>query len=311
MATVDTNNKTGILLEAGTNELEIVEFSIGDALYGINIAKVREIIKAHIELVPVPDSHPSIEGAINLRGSIIAVVNLARHLKVNVDLNKKVNRIIIAEFNRIVIGFLVSAVARIHRISWKDVEQPSQMLQTEQGYTVGIVKIEDRVIFLLDFEKISSHINPRAHLTAPRDDEYSAPASVDRAAKKILVVEDSDFIRGMIVDHLHKAGYNVETAVNGEEAWNRLAGATERADFQGIGQYFNAMVTDIEMPQMDGLHLIKRVKEDARLRQLPCIAFSSLITKELMAKCRSVGSDGEISKPEINQLVSLLDSKVL
>jgi two-component system, chemotaxis family, chemotaxis protein CheV len=305
------DNKSGILLEAGTNELEIVEFSIGEALYGINIAKVREIIKADIDLVPVPDSHPSIQGAINLRGAIIPVVNLAQHLKVNVPFDKKVNRIIIAEFNKIVIGFLVSAVARIHRISWKEVEQPSQMLQTEQGYAVGIVKIQERVIFLLDFEKISSHINPRAHIQAPKSDDYGAPAAVDRASKRILIAEDSDFIRRLIIDHLHKAGYNTEVATNGEEAWAKLSTVAMSAEIEKVEQYYNLMVTDIEMPQMDGLHLIKRVKSDPKLRRLPCIAFSSMITKELVLKCKSVGSDGEISKPEIAQLVELVDSKVL
>jgi two-component system, chemotaxis family, chemotaxis protein CheV len=301
----------GILLEAGTNELEIVEFSIKEALYGINIAKVREIIKADIDMVPVPDAHPSIEGAINLRGSIIAVVNLARHLKVNTPFDKRNNRIIIAEFNKIVIGFLVTSVARIHRISWKAVEQPSQMLQTDQGYAVGIVKIQEKVIFLLDFEKISSHINPRAHLQSPTADEYSMPSSVDRGSKRILVAEDSDFIRRMIIDHLHKAGYNTDVATNGEEAWGKLAAIAALPDLKDVAQYYNLMVTDIEMPQMDGLHLIKRVKDDPRLKRLPCIAFSSMISKELMLKCKSVGSDGEISKPEINQLVDLVDSKVL
>ncbi len=305
------DNNSGILLEAGTNELEIVEFSTGEALYGINIAKVREIIKADIDIVPVPDAHSSMEGAINLRGSIIPVVNLARHLKVSVAVDKKINRIVIAEFNKIVIGFLVSTVARIHRISWREVEQLSQMLQTEQGYAVGIIKINDKVIFLLDFEKISSHINPRAHLTAPRGDEYSEPSTVDRASKKILVAEDSDFIRQMICDHLLKAGYNIETAVNGEDAWKKLMTVVSHPSFQSIDQYYNTLVTDIEMPQVDGLHLIKRVKEDSRLRALPCIAFSSMITKELVTKCKSVGSDGEIAKPEINKLVALVDSKVL
>jgi two-component system chemotaxis response regulator CheV len=308
---VDKNNKDGILLQAGTNELEIVEFAIADALYGINIAKVREIIKADIVLVPVPDAHPSIKGAINLRGAILPVVDLAHHLKVSSPFDKKINRIIIAEFNKITIGFLVSSVARIHRISWKSVEQPSQMLQTEQGYAVGIVKIQERVIFLLDFEKISSHINPRAHLHAPSAEEYSAPSATDRASKRILVAEDSDFIRKLIVDHLHQAGYNTETAVNGEEAWIKLAGVAAMSGFEKVENHYNLMITDIEMPQMDGLHLIKRVKESVQLRRLPCIAFSSMISKELVLKCKSVGSDGEISKPEINQLVSLVDAKAL
>jgi two-component system chemotaxis response regulator CheV len=307
---VDTH-KNGILLESGTNELEIVEFAVGDALYGINIAKVREIIKADIDMVPVPDSHPSIEGAINLRGSIIPVVNLAGHLKMDIPSDKKINRIIITEFNTIIIGFLVSAVARIHRISWKEVEQPSQMLQTDQGYAVGIVKIQEKVIFLLDFEKVASHINPQANLHAPKDNEYGHLSKGDRASKKILVVEDSDFIRKLIVDHLQSAGYTAETATNGEEGWAKLSSVLGLSGFQSIEKYYNLMVTDIEMPQMDGLHLVKRVKDEVRLRKLPCIAFSSMISKELIIKCKSVGTDAEISKPEIGRLVELVDQKAL
>lgn len=308
---MENDKKNGILLEVGTNELEIVEFSIGAALYGINIAKVREIIKADIDLVPVPDAHPSLQGAINLRGAIIPVVNLAQHLKVNVTSDKKVNRIIIAEFNKIIIGFLVSTVARIHRLSWKSVEKPSQMLQTEQGYAVGIVKIQDRVIFMLDFEKIASHINPNAHMHAPAASDYSTPSPVDRSSKRVLVVEDSDFIRSLMLDHLHQAGYNTDTAGHGDEAWEKLMAVTSMSNFKDIGQYYNLMITDIEMPQMDGLHLIKRVKTDGKLFHLPCVAFSSMITKELMAKCKSVGSDAEISKPEIHRLVEVVDSQVL
>lgn len=308
----DNKSKQEILLESGTNELEIVEFSIGDALYGINIAKVREIIKANIDIVTVPDAHPSIQGAINIRGKIIPVINLAVHLKGKESADKKSHRIIISEFNKIVVGFLVSSVANIHRLSWKQVEKPSDLLQTEMGYVVGVIKIKEKVLFLLDFEKIASHINPSSGIVKADKKQYEKNITpFNRSSKKILVAEDSDFIRQLIVDHLTTAGYMVEMANNGEEAMNLLNMALQEEDFHSIDRYYNLVITDIEMPQMDGLHLVKRIKETLELRKLPCIAFSSMITPELASKCRSVGTDGEISKPEINQLVSLVDEKVL
>ena len=303
-------HRANILTETRSSELEIVEFSIKDAVYGINIAKVREIINADIDLVPTPDAHPSIHGAINLRGAIIPVVNLAAHLKVSVAPDPKTNRIIIAEFNKIIVGFLVSSVARIHRLSWKSVEVPSDMMTTAESYTAGIVKVQDKVIFLLDFEKIAYHINPRAHIQAPTAGQYNA-AAFDRSTKKILVVDDSDLSRRLILDHLKQAGYQTETAIHGEDAWNKLSSLLNQPGFEHIETVYNLMVTDIEMPQLDGLHLIKRIKEDPKLKRLPCIAFSSIISKETIQQCRSFGADGEISKPEITELVSLVDAKVL
>ncbi len=307
-----TDKKSDILLEAGTNELEIVEFSLGNSLYGMNIAKVREIIKSDISIVPVPDSHSSIEGAINLRGKIIPVVNLGRHLNEDIKLDKRISRIIISEFNRIIVGFLVSSVAKIHRISWRQVEKPSDMLQTEQGYAVGIVKIKDKVLFILDFEKIAAHINPRANIQSPETMKFKAQEiSFNRAAKVVLVAEDSDFTRNMIIDYLGEAGYRVISTTNGEEAWAQIAKSIDSPNFQKIDDTINLVITDIEMPQMDGLHLIKKIKENSKTRKLPCIAFSSMISPELSAKCKSIGSDGEISKPEIEKLVSVVDNKVL
>jgi two-component system chemotaxis response regulator CheV len=303
-------HRSSIVTETRSSELEIVEFSIKDSVYGINIAKVREIINADIDLVPTPDAHPSIHGAINLRGAIIPVVNLAKHLKVNVEADPKTNRIIIAEFNKIIVGFLVSSVARIHRLSWKAVEAPSDMMTTDQSYASGIVKIQNKVIFLLDFEKIAYHINPRAHIQAPTAGQYNA-ASFDRSTKKILIVDDSDLSRRLILDHLKQAGYQTDTAIHGEDAWNKLSSLLSQPGFERIETSYNLMVTDIEMPQLDGLHLIKRIKEEARLRRLPCIAFSSIISKETIQQARNAGADGEISKPEISELVNLVDAKVL
>ncbi|MCD4780382.1 MAG: chemotaxis protein [Candidatus Omnitrophica bacterium] len=308
MTQINDENKKGILLESGTNELEVVEFCVDDSYYAINIAKVCEIIKADIEIVSVPDTHQSIDGAINIRGKIIPVINLGRYLKNAPIEDKKESRIIVSEFNKMTVGFWVTSVARIHRLSWKQVEPPSEMLQTDQGYAVGVIRINDKVLFLLDFEKIAAHINPRSSMDA--EDRLKNISDTDkhiRSSKVILIAEDSDFIRTMLDKVLRDAGYKTMTAMNGSEVWEYLTVALNDSGFTKIEDIYSLLITDIEMPQVDGLHLIKRIKGNPKLRELPCIAFSSMISEKLRLKCKSVGSDGEIAKPEIEKLVELVD----
>ncbi len=309
----DKANLTDILLETGTNELEIVVFSIADSYYGINVAKVREIIRASVDIVAVPDSHESIEGAINLRGKVIPVVNLAKHLNVDTTFDRQNSRIIISEFNFAIVGFMVSSVTRIHRLSWQQVEKPSDLVQSKGGYAVALIKLQDQILFLLDFEKIAADINPRAGIQRATDEtNYDAhKPPFDRSTKNILVVEDSTFVRDMILDHLAKAGYKTHVANNGEEAVSYLNGIVTAENFRTIEDTVNLVITDIEMPQMDGLHLITRIKKENKMKKLPCIVFSSMISEELSLKCKQIGADGEITKPQIGDLVALVDRKIL
>jgi len=147
-------------MKSDTHKIEIIEFAIGDTLYAVNIAKVREIIRCGNDIVAVPNAHPSIAGAINLRGKIIPVVNTAGHLKKDTSLNEKKARIIITHLKEFAVGFLVSSVANIHRLSWEDVQEPSDLLQTEGDYTLGIIKIDPKVLFLIDLNKMALDINP-------------------------------------------------------------------------------------------------------------------------------------------------------
>jgi len=301
-----------ILLESGTNELEIIEFCIGNEYYGINVTKVREIIRSTVGIVPVPDAETSVAGVINLRGRIIPVVHLAKHLGIELDYDKDTSRIIVSEFNKIQVGFWVSHVTRIHRLSWMQVEAPSGLVQSKNGYAVGVIKIEGRIIFLLDFEKISSDINPDTGIQDAEEVNYQPEeTSVDRSTKKIAIAEDSPFIRQLLVQYAEAAGYKVRAFGNGLEAWNALEQVTKQTDFEDISHHYNLLITDIEMPQMDGLHLIKRIKENLNLRKLPCVVFSSMITKELEFKCQAVGASDQISKPEIDRLVEIVDGKVI
>lgn len=306
------SGKQEILLEAGTNELEIVEFLLAGEYYGINVAKVREIIRCNCQLVPVPDAHSSILGVVNLRGRVTPVVDLSKHLNVSMQRGDRANRIIIAEFNELSVGFWVSGVTRIHRLSWKQVESPSGVLQTKNAYAVGIVKIEDRILFLLDFEKIATVINPASGIQATGEaNNVSGEVKALRAMKRIIIAEDSPFIADLLKTYLSEGGYKVDVFKNGLEAWNQLEKVASQPNFRKIDDYYHLMISDMEMPQMDGLHLIKRVKDHPHLRKLPCIVFSSLISPEQSLKCQAVGADGQITKPEIDGLVRLSDSKVL
>lgn len=300
-----------ILLESGTNELEVVEFTLCGEYYGINVAKVKEIIRADTEIVPIPDAHPSVIGVVNLRGRITPVVNLAKHLNLPSEFDQKSSRIIIAEFNKINVGFKVNTVTRIHRVSWKQVEPPSGLINSKTGYAVGIIKIDNRIVFLLDFEKVASVINPEHGLNTGMIKISSTEVKAGRSLKKILIAEDSPFISNILMECLTKSGYTVEVVINGLEAWQILEKIAQSPQFKKIGDYYNLLISDIEMPQMDGLSLVKKVKENLKLRQLPCIMFSSMISLEQSLKCKSVGSDAELTKPEIDRLVELVDVKAL
>jgi two-component system chemotaxis response regulator CheV len=308
MPAIGKAGDTNILLESGTNELEIVEFAIDGNIYGINVAKVREIIKYPDNVVDVPDSHPSFEGIADIRGQVIPMINLPRHLGSPSELDKDSSYIIISEFNNSMIGFCVTSVSRIHRLSWKQLESPSGMLSSEEGVVTAIVKFDDRMAMLLDFEKITSDINPDSGMQADTSGEQEANSlELDRSLIKILIAEDSAYILKLIVKKLEGAGYQVTTASDGQIAWNLLTATLNDNDFNTINDHFHIIISDIEMPQMDGLHLIKNIKSHEMLQHIPCVVFSSLINDEMSLKCKSVGADAEISKPEMGNLVELID----
>lgn len=316
---------TDILLEAGTNELEIVEFYLdeepkeeedqelnqedGEApeskrklrkgYYGINVAKVLEIIRMP-EVTEMPEvSHPSVLGAFNLRSRIIPLLDLSMWLK-----KKRVEieppKVIVTEFNSVTSAFMVSGVTRIHRISWEDVEAPNRYVSALSSDSItGVVKFDDRIVFILDLERIVSELNPDMRLKL--DDNFEASGDTNY---KALIADDSPLIREMIRDMLGQAGFRVEKTTNGRECWERLLEIKQMAqqEKRPITDFVQVIVSDIEMPMMDGHHLCKRIKEDPVLRELPVILFSSLITEKLRHRGETVGADDQISKPEITYL---------
>jgi len=305
-------DRTDILLESGTNELEIVEFLIGENTYGINVAKVREIIKFPDATVPVPNEHPSLDGIVDLRGQVVPIINMQRHLGLINDIDKSSSYVIVSEFNNTMIGFCVSNVVGIQRLSWHQIEQLTGMSSSESGSVTAVIKLENRMILLLDYEKITSDIYPDSGMKSETQDvKTEAEQGVDRSANTVYVVEDSKYIQKIIVTTLEKAGYRVMSDNDGQMAWDKLTSIINSDNFHAIDDHINIIISDIEMPQMDGLHLIKNIKTNDKLRHIPCIVFSSLISPEMSVKCESVGADAQMSKPELARLVDLVDKYVL
>ena len=300
---MDTPNQTKILLESGTNELEIMEFTVGGELFGINIAKIREIMRAQ-ETKRMPNSHNFVEGIFKQRGEVITVIDLAKCLNIERSENKSHDIFILTHFNKLNFAFRVESVVGIDRVSWEDIKKPDKVIYSgEDSVATAIAEYKDRLITILDFEKIIAYISPETSITLDRLDELGDRVE---SQKKILVAEDSMMLSNLIIGFLHKSGYkNTVKFNNGKEAWDYLTEAKNSG--LPISNYVSCIVSDIEMPLMDGHRLTKLIKTDDELKHIPVILFSSLISDELRIKGQEVGADEQITKPEIVELVNIID----
>ena len=291
---------TNILLESGTNELEVLEFTLGDNHYGINVAKIREILQ-YMPVTPVPNTHPSVEGIFMPRDTMITVINLKNCL--NLPQTDEKGLFIITNFNKLNVAFHVDQVIGIHRVSWENIIKPDETLTGEQGSTAtGVIKMDDRLIVILDFEAIVASISPETGLRVNDIDEMEAR---DRSDATILIAEDSALLSKLITECLKKSGYtNLIVEENGQEAWDVIEAMQAKGD---ITKHLDCIITDIEMPLMDGHRLTKLVKSDAELRNIPVIIFSSLVNEEMRKKGEQLGADAQLTKPEIGKLVEAID----
>lgn len=294
---------TGILLESGTNELELLEFVVGSQHYGINVAKISELCPFQ-EPTLVPNSHEYIEGIFMPRERIITVIDLAKALGIQTSADNSKDMYIITNFNKIHTAFHVQEVLGIHRVSWENIAKPdSTISRSGKGIATGITKINDRIIIVLDFEKIVTEVNPETGLKLS---EIEAMGERSRHDCPILLAEDSPLLLEMLKKCLIKAGYtHLIPTNNGMEAWNTLDRMMK--DGGVIGQDIALVITDIEMPQMDGHHLTKKIKQDSRFDGMPVVIFSSLVNDEMKRKGEALGVDAQLSKPEIGRLVHQLD----
>ena len=298
------NADSNILLETGTNELEILEFLISGDSFGINVAKITELMQAQ-PIQRMPNSHPCIEGIIHPRGIVYTVIDLSSYLGLSGSETPDKDIYIIASFNRTNVAFHVHGVVGINRVSWHAIEKPDPIIYGGgEGIVTGIAKVGDRIISILDFEKISFDICPDTGLSQDNINRFILP---EASGTPILISEDSALMRKLVHDALSRAGYtNIVITTNGEEAWSFLQSVKENTD-EPLKSRVGCVITDIEMPQMDGHRLTKLIKSDPVLSALPVIIFSSLIDETMMVKGLEVGADAQLSKPEIGNLVGVVN----
>ncbi|WP_272700089.1 chemotaxis protein [Desulfovibrio sp. Fe33] len=294
---------TGILLETGTNELEILEFYINEVrepgkepvpnFFGINVAKVMQVIETPNLDPPESAPHPSFMGTIPLRDLILPVLDLSVWLELDMPKTER-DIVIVTEFSKSVTGFLVSGVTEIHRVGWGEVIPPSSIISTNTDAIVGLIDKGDYFVQLLDLETILSQFEP--------DDGVEMAVSANEYT--VLVADDSATIRAMIKANLTEANFKPIVTNNGDEALRAIMDIKARAEAEGkdVTEYVDLIISDIEMPLMDGFSLTKRIKEDPVLQALPVILYSSIITNELRHKGESVGADMQISKPDLHTI---------
>lgn len=300
------NNRSGILLETGTNEIEIMEFTINGNLYGINVAKVREImVSAPVRYMP--HSHPAVEGIFKPRDIVITVIDLPRYLSGKEEEKHPKDLFIITNFNKMHIAFRVHTVVGISRISWTDIQKPDNTVSNgPDGVATGIAQCDDQLISILDFEKIVADIAPETSIQISEVEKLGVRKQIK---SPIWIAEDSVLLTQMIRESLSKAGYtNLHMFPNGAELWEALQNFR---DVPNLLEEVALIITDLEMPQMDGHRLTKLIKDDGVFRQIPVVIFSSLITEEMRRKGKDVGADEQLSKPEIGHLVNVLDHFLL
>ena len=299
------DNKKGILLESGTNEIEVMEFTINGNLFGINVAKVTEImLSAPVKFIP--HAHPSVEGIFKPRDIVITVIDLPKYLMGESGEHGTKDLFIITNFNKMNIAFRVHTVVGISRISWKDIQKPDKAVSGgDDGVATGIAQCGNDLVTILDFEKIVAEISPE---TSIQISEIDRLGHRERREAPILIAEDSVLLSKMIRESLLKAGYvNVKMFDNGQELWDHLSSIRGKK----LEDEVALVITDIEMPQMDGHRLTKLIKDDREFRNIPLVIFSSLISEEMRVKGKQLGADEQLSKPEIGHLVEIIDHLLL
>ena len=295
--------KEGILLESGTNEIEIMKFTIQGEFYGINVAKVKEIMMA-AKVKAMPHAHPAVEGIFKPRDTLITVIDLGYYLTNEYLEHGGRDLFIVTNFNKMTVAFRVQSIEGISRISWKDIHKPDKTLtHGAEGVATGIAQCAGELVTILDFEAIVAEIAPETSIQMSEVEQLG-----DRSLcnDPLVIAEDSILLQKMINDALERAGFtNIKNFNNGQEAWDYLKAIHQDSD---LYDKVNLVVTDIEMPVMDGHRLTKLVKDDPRLKNIPVVIFSSLINEQMRIKGESLGADEQLTKPEIGNLVHVIDT---
>jgi len=286
---------------AGANKMELLMFSLGtEEIYGINVFKIREVMKMP-SVTKIPDSDDRILGLVNLRGENIPLVDLKRSIGLG-PLDNENPKLVITEYNDNKQGFLVSSVDRIVRMSWDQVKVPPAIIRTGgQGSVTAVTKLEDgRMVLILDVEKVLSEIMKKT------DEELYADLEVTplTKGKHVLVADDSMVARKQLVKALERMGMTSEAVTTGKEAWERMNRIAEQAKRQGCAfhKIVQLVLTDIEMPEMDGFTFTKHVRADPRFGNIPILMHSSLSGTCNVEHGKTVGVTDYVTKFDARHL---------
>lgn len=305
------SNQREILLKAGTNEVEIFEFNLGGQHFGVNVAKVSQIVQRdQVKITRTDLSAPGVLGSITYREKPVMILDLSQILGIEGDaIDPSRSLILVSQFNEQTIALTIDGAERIHRVSWKNFEPVDRVLSHDNPYVNGIIRLEDRLVLVLDLEYILTTVNPNLSIRSVDQVEGAENQNPQRDQIKILFAEDSSMIRKMVANQLDEAGFtSIDIATNGQEALDKINGYMEQSKESGqpISDFVDIVLTDIEMPIMDGLTLCRTIKKEYQLN-VPVLVFSSLINDQMIAKCKSVGADAWGSKPKIDLIMNLID----
>ncbi len=293
------------ILQVGTNQMELVDFrmyeekedgTIYEGIYGINIAKVKEIIK-YPNVIKIPTKNSLLEGIYNLRGEVIPIVSLAKWLNIKEPKDIKTRKVIITMFNNITVGFTVHDAKRIRRVSWRFVKPPSEVLRHQYGNKiVGTINLdEEHVMIILDFESICEELGIFSEEDVKRIQEKAVEMSKGKKKAKILIADDSTTARKIIKQAVEPLAEEIIETKDGQEAWDTLNRLYEETN-GNIKEAVDIIITDVEMPNMDGYRLTKLIKDDERFRGIPVIMNTSLSGNANLQKAREVGVDDFCTK---------------
>ena len=289
-----------ILLESGTNEVEILVFRVGVYRLGINVAKVREILPAP-HLTHLPKAHPSVVGCFQLRDVVVPTVSLHRHLEQSRE-DTAESVLILTEFNHSQTAFIVDEVERIHRISWEDIMPAPSIVTTGESPVTAVTNLENRLVALLDFETIAAEISQES------SDETAVvnPLGICRDTIRVLVADDSTTVRRALEKTLRNSGYvHVTCFEHGRQAWDWIQKRFQETN--DVTEIADVLISDVEMPAMDGLHLTRNIKTHPQLKALPVVLYSSILTPDNHKKGAAVGADAQLTKPELSRVVEVVD----
>lgn len=295
---------------AGTNRLEVLLFSLGRDIntnraetFGVNVFKVREVMLVP-EITHAPDMPPSVEGMVSLRGNMIPVINLPKFCGIQTEQEPGI--LIITEYNKHVQGFLVHSVDTIERLAWGDVKVPPAMMsQRHGGLVTAVTELKDgRLIMIMDVEMVLAQTSGFGE----SEDLFKNIQAVEDSEITLLFADDSVVARDQIIRTLNHMGIRYIETKNGAEAWDKMQEIAERAESTGhtASNYIQALLTDVEMPEMDGYVLTKMIKEDPRFAGIPIIMHSSLSADSNQELGKSVGVDAYVPKFEPVELSNKL-----